>query len=131
MCTIRKQKKCLGCSEFKAWNVPNPVVTYVGKQGGSINKELLTKATLIEAKPNKMDFVYDLDMNFRILTYSFRIVCKEDTVLYKGIGNRFTPEITEALSNLESGTKFFIENVVIYTEDIGYRTLDTIMFKVE
>lgn len=122
----KKTNKSLGCTEFRVKMIPDPDVLYLGKDGGVISKQLLVAGKMIDARLRNID----IDISYPIKFYTVTIIYNGNTVSYKGIGNRLTPEILEAFKNVNIGSKIYFENVVVGGENIGQRTLGTIMFKV-
>ena len=127
LCNDKKTQKSLGCSTFSARPTPQPKVKYGNMVGGPIPKRLLLASGRLYGE------YYNLGswIQLRLKSYQVSIAYNGDTVSYQGIGDRFTPEMHEAFAKLESGAIIYIEKAVIYTEDRGYITLGTTVFKVE
>lgn len=122
----KKTNKSFGCLEFRVKMIPDPVVLYCGLEGGDIKKAMLLASRSIQAELKN----FDINVKFPIKFYTVTIICNGEATSYQGIGNRLTPEILEAFKNVAIGAKVYFENVVISGENIGERTLGTIMFKV-
>jgi len=128
ICVLEKKtNKSLGCTEFRVKMIPDPVVYFLGMNGGVVSKRLLVAGKMIDSRLMNLD----IDISYPIKFYTVTITNNGNTVSYKGIGNRLTPEILEAFKNVNIGSKIYFENVVVEAEIIGVRTLGTIMFKVE
>lgn len=128
ICVLEKKtNKSLGCTEFRVKTIPDPVVLYLGMDGGEISKSRLVAGRSIEAKMRNFDY----DLKFSIKLYTVSIVCNGDKVSFSGIGSRLTPEIIEAFKNVQIGAKVYFENVIVDIGNNDERVLGIIMFKVE
>jgi len=122
------EKRSMGSMPFRVKEVPPPVATIGGKNGGNLKKEELMAEDGIYAELKDFDF----DLKFKVTQFD---------VTYSGAGgyvktysskdNKFTSEQKDQFGKLSQGSLIFIDNILAKGDDgQPARPLSPISFKI-
>lgn len=122
------EKRPMGSMPFRVKEVPPPVATIGGKNGGNLKKEELMAEDGIFAELKDFDF----DLKFKVTQFD---------VTYSGAGgyvktysskdNKFTSEQKDQFGKLTQGSLIFIDNILAKGDDgQPARPLSPISFKI-
>jgi gliding motility-associated protein GldM len=122
------EKRSMGSMPFRVKEVPPPVATIGGKNGGNLKKEELMSEDGIFAELKDFDF----DLKFKVTQFD---------VTYSGAGgyvktysskdNKFTSEQKDQFGKLTMGSLIFIDNIMAKGDDgQPARPLSPISFKI-
>ena len=122
------EKRSMGSMPFRVKEVPPPVATIAGKNGGNLKKEELMAEDGIFAELKDFDF----DLKFRVTQFD---------VTYSGAGgyvktysskdNKFTSDQKDQFGKLTQGSLIFIDNIMAKGDDgQPARPLSPISFKI-
>ena len=113
--------------EFRVKPIPDPVAMVAGKNGGSINKNLLAVQTGVDAVMDGFDF----DLKFKIKSFTVSTQVKGFTRDEKSNSDYFTPAQVKLLKNLRRNQKVYIEDIKAAGPDGSIRNLPAISFRVK
>lgn len=113
--------------EFRVKPIPDPVAMVAGKNGGSINKNLLAMQTGVDAVMDNFDF----DLKFKIKSFNVSTVVQSYTRDEKSNSDYFTPAQLKLLKGLRKNQKVYIEDIKAVGPDGSIRNLPAISFKVK
>ena len=123
---LNGEKRPMGSMPFRVKQVPDPLATIGGKNGGTLKKEELIAEDGIFADLKDFDF----DLKFKVtqfdVTFSGAYV---KTTSSKS--NKFTDEQKGFFSKLNQGSIIFIDNIMAKGDDGTNRPLATISFKIK
>jgi gliding motility-associated protein GldM len=113
---------------FRVKEVPDPIATIGGKNGGPLRKEELIAEDGIFAELKDFDF----DLKFRITQFDVSLSGAGGYVnLYKSTSNKFTAEQKAQFSKLAPGSLIYIDNIMAKGDDgLNARPLAPISFKI-
>jgi len=119
------EARSMGSMVFRVKEVPPPVATIGGLNGGTLKKEDLLAEDGIFAELKDFDF----DLKFKITQFdiSFTGTYVKTT---SSKSNRFTDEQKSFLNKLTQGSTIYIDNIVAKGDDGTTRSLSPIGFKI-
>ncbi len=112
---------------FRVKPIPDPVAMVAGKNGGSINKNLLAMQTGVDAVMDNFDF----DLKFKIKSFTVSTQVKGFTRDEKSTSDYFTKAQTKLLKGLRKNQKVYIEDIKAVGPDGSIRNLPAISFRVK
>jgi gliding motility-associated protein GldM len=119
------EKRPMGSMVYRVKEVPPPVATIGGLNGGTLKKEDLLAEDGIFAELKDFDF----DLKFRVTQFDISFTgTYVKTASSKS--NRFTEEQRTFLNNLTQGSTIYIDNIVAKGDDGTTRPLSPIGFKI-
>lgn len=119
------EKRSMGSMIFRVKEVPPPVATIGGLNGGTLKKEDLLAEDGIFAELKDFDF----DLKFRVTQFDISFTgTYVKTASSKS--NKFTDEQRTFLNNLTQGSTIYIDNIVARGDDGTTRPLSPIGFKI-
>ena len=122
------EKRTMGSMEFRVKEVPPPVATVAGMNGGTIRKEDLLSEDGVFAELKDFDF----DLKFKVTQFEVTFSGAATYVkTYKATGNRFSTEQKAQFANLAQGNIIFIDNITAKGDDGTTRPLSPISFKIK
>ena len=125
--TMGGETRSMGSMDFRVKEVPPPIATVGGKNGGNIRKEDLQAEEGIFAELKDFDF----DLKFKVTQFDITIGGVSGFVnVFKGTGNRFTKEQKNQFAKLTQGSAIIIDNISAKGDDGSNRTLSPISFKI-
>lgn len=120
-------KRSMGSMVFRVKEVPPPVATVGGKNGGILRKEELLAEEGIFA--DLIDF--DFDLKFKVTEFEVTFASAGSFVkTFKGNGNRFSADQKEQFKALTPGSAIIIDNISAKGDDGTTRPLSPISFKI-
>lgn len=127
MATMNGEKRSMGSMSFRVKEVPPPVATVSGKNGGTLRKEDLLAEEGIFAELKDFDF----DLNFKVTQFEITFSSASGfSKNMKGNGNRFTQEQKDQFAKLSQGSVLIIDNIMAKGDDGSNRSLSPINFKI-
>jgi gliding motility-associated protein GldM len=121
------EKRNMGSMAFRVKEVPPPLATVGGKNGGVLKKEELMAEEGIFA--DLLDFNFDL--KFKVTAFEVTVSGAGGfSTSYKGTGNKFTPEQKDQFKKLAQGSVIIIDNITAKGDDGANRPLSPISFKI-
>jgi gliding motility-associated protein GldM len=120
------ERRQMGSMPFRVKEVPPPVATIGGLNGGTIRKEDLLAENGIFAELKDFDF----DLKFRVTQFDITLSSGGYVKTYSSKSNKFTQEQRDQFSKLSQGSLLYIENVMAYGDDGSTRPLAAIGFKI-
>jgi len=121
------ETRSMGSMDFRVKEVPPPVATVSGKNGGILRKEDLQVEEGIFAELKDFDF----DLKFHVTQFDITFAGPSGFVnIYKGTGNKFTKEQKNQFAKLTPGSVFIVDNISAKGDDGSNRTLSPISFKI-
>ena len=125
--TMNGEKRSMGSMVFRVKEVPPPLATVSGKNGGILRKEELLSEQGVFADLKDFDF----DLKFKVTQFEITFSGASGFVkTYKGSGNKFTTEQKEQFVKLAQGSAIIIDNITAKGDDGSNRTLSPISFKI-
>lgn len=120
-------KRSMGSMVFRVKEVPPPVATVGGKNGGFLRKEELLAEEGVFA--DLIDF--DFDLKFKVTEFDVTFSTAGSFVkTFKGNGNRFTADQKDQFKALTPGSAIIIDNITAKGDDGTSRSLSPISFKI-
>ena len=125
--TVDGAQKTIGTTKFRVKRVPNPIATVGGKNEGLIDKKQLLAEQGIYAE------IPDFDFEMKFTVTSFVVSCSKGGFVQDkpANGNHFTPEQVDLIKGLNSGSRLYIDNIVVKGEDGTTRNLPAISLKIK
>ena len=125
---MNKEKRPMGSMVFRVKQVPDPLATIGGRNGGNLKKEELMAEDGIFAELKDFDF----DLKFKVTQFDVTFsgasgYAKTD----KATSNRFTTEQKDHFSKLSQGSMIYIDNIMAKGDDGTNRPLAPIGFKIK
>ena len=117
----------MGSVVFRVKIVPNPVAKVAMKQGGFIDKTILSAQTGVLAEIEDFDF----EMPFKVISFDVSAQIKEYTYDKSSSSNRFTNEQLDLIEKLRKGNKVTFENIKAKGDDGIVRSLSPLIFKLK
>jgi len=118
-------KRPMGAMVFRVKEVPPPVATIAGLNGGTLKKEQLIAEDGVFAELRDFDF----DLKFKVTQFDITFAgTYVKTASSKS--NKFTDEQRSFLSKLNQGSTIFIDNIIAKGDDGTTRPLSPIGFKI-
>jgi gliding motility-associated protein GldM len=122
------EKKPMGAMVFRVKEVPDPLPTIGGKNGGNLKKEELMAEDGIFAELKDFDF----DLKFKVTQFDITYTGAGGySKVDKSTSNRFTQEQKDHFSKLTQGSIIYIENIMAKGDDGTNRPLASIGFKIK
>jgi gliding motility-associated protein GldM len=124
---IDGQTRTMGSMPFRVKEVPPPLATIAGLNGGTLRKEELMAEEGIFAELKDFDF----DLKFKITQFDVSLTGAGGYVrTYKSASNKFTTEQKDQFSKLSQGSFIYIDNIYAKGDDGQTRPLSPVTFKV-
>jgi len=124
---VNGQSRPMGSMPFRVKEVPPPLATIAGSNGGNLRKEELMAEDGIFADLKDFDF----DLKFKVTQFDITFTGAGGYVkTYKSLSNKFTPEQKDQFGKLVQGSIIFIDNIMAKGDDGSNRPLAPISFKV-
>lgn len=121
------QTRPMGSMAFRVKEVPPPLATVAGINGGTLRKEELLAEDGVFADLKDFDF----DLKFKVTQFDVTFTGAGGYVkTYKSLSNKFTPEQKDQFGKLVQGSIIFIDNIMAKGDDGSNRPLAPISFKV-
>ena len=121
------EKRQMGSMTFRVKEVPPPLATIAGMNGGQLIKEDLLAEEGVFAELKDFDF----DLKFKVTQFDVTFSGAAGYVkTYKATGNRFTTEQKGQFGTLSQGSLIFIDNILAKGDDGSTRPLSPISFKI-
>jgi gliding motility-associated protein GldM len=122
------ETKPMGSMEFRVKEVPPPVATISGKNGGNLKKEDLLAEDGVFAELKDFDF----DLKFKVVQFDVSISGTSYVKTYSSKDNKFTPEQRDQFSKLSMNSLIYIDNIMAKGDDgQPARPLAPISFKIK
>ncbi|HZL10108.1 MAG TPA: gliding motility protein GldM [Prolixibacteraceae bacterium] len=119
--------KSMGSMIFRVKEVPPPVATIGGQNGGTMRREELLAENGLFAELKDFDF----DLKFRIIQFDVTFSGAGGYVkTYKSTDNKFTTDQKDQFGKLTQGSLIFIDNILAKGDDGTTRPLAPISFKI-
>jgi len=119
-------EKVIGSTEFRVKKVPDPVASVAGKTEGIISKnELMAQLGVMAKIPD-----FDFQMNFTVTSFVVSTIKASYVVDEPTKGNRFSTKQVDLMKSLSSGSRLYIESIVVKGDDGSVRNLPAISFKI-
>ena len=116
----------IGSAEFRVKKVPDPVALVANKNEGVISRNELEAQQGVLAKIPEFDF----EMNFTVTSFVVS-TSKAGFIIDKPTkGNRFSQEQRDLIKGLNSGSRLYIESIIVKGDDGTTRNLPPISFKI-
>jgi gliding motility-associated protein GldM len=125
---VNGESRPMGSMVFRVKEVPDPIATIGGKNGGNLRKEELLAEEGIFAELKDFDF----DLKFKVTQFDISFSGATGyTKTDKATGNRFTTEQKDHFSKLAQGSVINIDNIMAKGDDGTNRPLAPIFFKIK
>jgi gliding motility-associated protein GldM len=122
------EKRPMGSKVFRVKEVPTPVATIGGKNGGNMRREELLAENGIFAELKDFDF----DLKFTVNQFDITLSGANGYVkTFKSLNNKFTTEQKDQFGKLTIGSLIFIDNIMAKGDDGSNRPLAPISFKIK
>jgi gliding motility-associated protein GldM len=120
--------KTIGSTPFRVKKVPDPMATVANKNAGLITRnELIAEQGVYAEIPD-----FDFEMKFTVTSFVVSTSKPGGYVVDKPAnGNRFTQEQLDLMKGLNSGSRLYIDNIVVKGDDGTTRSLSAISFKIK
>lgn len=120
------QSRPMGSMSFRVKEVPPPLATIGGKNGGNLKKEELLSEDGIFAELKDFDF----DLKFRVTQFDVSLSSGGYVNTYPSKDNKFTSEQRTQFGKLSQGSLIYIDNIMAKGDDGTTRPLSPISFKI-
>lgn len=121
------ESRSMGSMAFRVKEVPDPIATIGGKNGGNLKKEEILAEDGIFAELKDFDF----DLKFKVTQFDLNLSGAGGYVkMYKSTSNKFTTEQKDQFNKLSQGSLIYIDNIMARGDDGTTRTLAPISFKI-
>ncbi len=121
------ENRPMGAMTFRVKEVPTPVATIGGKNGGNLKKEELLAEDGIFAELKDFDF----DLKFRVTQFDVTFSGSTGYVkTYNSTSNKFTSDQKGQFNKLTPGSLIYIDNIMAKGDDGTNRQLAPISFKI-
>lgn len=121
------ESRSMGSMTFRVKEVPDPIATIGGKNGGNLKKEEILAEDGIFAELKDFDF----DLKFKVTQFDVNFSGAGGYVkMYKSPSNKFTAEQKDQFNKLTQGSLIYIDNIMAKGDDGTTRTLAPISFKI-
>jgi gliding motility-associated protein GldM len=118
----------MGSMEFRVKEVPPPVATISGRNGGNLKKEDLLAEDGVIAELKDFDF----DLKFKVTQFDVNFSGTSYVKTYSSKDNKFTTEQKDQFSKLSIGGIIYIDNIMAKGDDgQPARPLAPISFKIK
>lgn len=125
--TLNGEKRNMGSEKFRVKEVPPPLATVSGKNGGVLRKEELLTEQGVFADLKDFDF----DMKFKVTQFEVTTAGASGfSKVSKATGNKFTQEQKDMFSKLGQGSTIIIDNIIARGDNGKDRPLSPITFKI-
>jgi len=125
--TSNGESRSMGSEKFRVKEVPPPIATVGGKNGGILRKEDLLSEEGIFA--DLIDF--DFDLKFKVTQFEITFSGSSGfDKSYKATGARFSNEQKDQFKKLTAGSAIIIDNIMAKGDDGPTRPLSPISFKI-
>lgn len=125
--SMNGEKRPMGSMVFRVKEVPDPVATVGGKNGGNLKKEELLAEDGLYAELKDFDF----DLKFKVTKFDVTFSGAGGYVkTYPTTGNRFSTEQKDQFGKMTQGSLIFIDNITAKGDDGSNRPLAPISFKI-
>lgn len=125
MAKMNNEKRSMGSMVFRVKEVPPPLATIGGKNGGNLKKEELLAEDGIFADLKDFDF----DLKFKVTQFDVTI-SGTYVKTFPSKDNKFTNEQKDQFGKLSQGSIIFIDNIMAKGDDGTTRPLSPISFKI-
>ncbi|MGE5394668.1 MAG: gliding motility protein GldM [Candidatus Saccharibacteria bacterium] len=127
MATKNGEKRSMGSMSFRVKEVPPPLATISGKNGGVLKKEDLLAEGGVFADLKDFDF----DLKFKVTQFEITFSSASGfSKSIKGDGARFTQEQKDQFAKLGQGSVIIVDNIMAKGDDGSNRSLSPITFKI-
>lgn len=125
---VGSETKPMGAMEFRVKEVPPPLATIGGKNGGNLKKEDMLSENGIYAELKDFDF----DLKFKVTQFDVTLSGAGGYVkTFSSKDNKFTSEQRDQFSKLGQGSIIYIDNIMAKGDDgQPARPLSPISFKI-
>lgn len=125
---VGSETKPMGAMEFRVKEVPPPLATIGGKNGGNLKKEDLLSENGIFAELKDFDF----DLKFKVTQFDITLSGAGGYVkTFSSKDNKFTSEQRDQFGKLSQGSIIYIDNIMAKGDDgQPARPLSPISFKI-
>jgi gliding motility-associated protein GldM len=124
---VNGQSRPMGSMSFRVKEVPPPLATISGKNGGTLKKEELLAEDGIYADLKDFDF----DLKFRVTQFDVSLSGTGGYVkTYSSKDNKFTSEQRDQFGKLSQGSIIYIDKIMAKGDDGSSRELSPISFKI-
>lgn len=121
------EKRKMGSMPFRVKEVPPPIATVGGLNGGNLRKEELLAEDGIFAELKDFDF----DLKFRVTQFDVTLSGAGGYVkTFSSKTNKFTTEQKDQFGKLTMGSLIYIENIMAKGDDGTTRPLSPVSFKI-
>lgn len=121
------EKKRMGPVKFRVKTVPDPIASFVGKEGSqTIKKSALLSGRGIAARLKGFDF----DLSFKVSSFDMSMTIGGVVVTKSAKGNKITPEMMKYFKKAKRGTKIYFERIRSKGPEGRTRELGLISLKV-
>ena len=125
---VNGESRSMGSMPFRVKEVPDPIATIGGKNGGNLRKEELIAEDGIFADLKDFDF----DLPFKVTQFDVNLSGAGGYVkLYKSTSNKFTADQKDQFKRLSPGSLIYIDNIMAKGEGLNQRPLAPISFKIQ
>ena len=122
------EKRPMGFKDFRVKEVPTPIATIAGKNGGNLKKEELLVEEAIFAE--LIDF--DFDLKFDVTKFDVNVSGAGGyEKKYPGTGKRFSTEQKNLFKSLAVNSVIYIDNIEAKDGNGSIRPLSPISFKIK
>jgi len=124
---LNGQSRSMGSMVFRVKEVPPPLATVAGINGGNLRREDLMAEDGIFAELKDFDF----DLKFKVTQFDVTFTGAGGYVkTYSSTSNKFTSDQKSQFAKLVPGSIIFIDNIMAKGDDGTNRTLAPISFKI-
>jgi len=124
---VNGERKSMGSSEFRVKQIPKPIASIGGSNGGTIRGAALKAASGIRAAMDNFDF------EVTVVVSSFKMGYVKSNGLLDEVtvtGNKFNSTVKDKLGGLKRNSKVFFEDIKVKMPDGRTVTLAPVNFKV-
>jgi len=123
---VNGQSRPMGSMSFRVKEVPPPLATVGGKNGGTLKKEELLAEEGIYAELKDFDF----DLKFRVTQFDVTFSAAGYAKTFSSRDNKFSSEQRDQFGKLTQGSIIYIDKIMAKGDDGSSRELSPISFKI-
>lgn len=118
--------KYITTDTFRVKKIPSPIACIGSNCSSSL---YLSKAELLRNPKLNILWYFPMDLDFKVISYSFTYAKDKDIYVEKAKGCELTSSMIDEIKSMEGGSKIFLEDIKVMGPDDTIRSLESIVIK--